>query len=320
MAAKIFMDMPGGVKMPAIGIGTWQVSDEVELVTALNFALEIGYRHIDTAFVYQNEAIVGRVLKEWFSSGKLKREDVFVTTKLPAQGVHKDRVEVFLKKSLENLQLDYVDLYLIHFPLALKHVEGGPPGPPEVDETDHLAVWKKLEEQVDTGRTKTIGVSNFNKIQIDRILKNSRIKPSCLQVELHIFLQQRELVQFCHQNGIVVVAYCPLGSPAFNKFLTKIGKDTARHPARPSRREDCQQTQKTTAQVALRHLLQRSIVAIPKSVTPNRIKENIDVFDFTLDAEDMKALDALDRGENGRICDFVHVAKFKDHPEWPFPK
>ncbi|KAG5885176.1 hypothetical protein JTB14_000939 [Gonioctena quinquepunctata] len=108
--------LPGGLKMPSIGLGTWQAVDESELDHALNVALECGYRHIDTALLYENEAGIGRVLREWFSAGKLKREDVFVTTKLPMSGIHEDRVEMYMKMSLENLGLDYVDLYLIHFP------------------------------------------------------------------------------------------------------------------------------------------------------------------------------------------------------------
>ncbi|KAJ8986024.1 hypothetical protein NQ317_013908 [Molorchus minor] len=126
MATQGFVDMLGDIKMPSVGLGTWQVTDEKELELALNTALEAGYRHIDTAFIYQNEAIVGRVLNKWFSSGKLKREDVFVTTKLPMSGVHEDRVENYMKKSLDNLQLDYVDLYLIHFPICFKMTGGDP--------------------------------------------------------------------------------------------------------------------------------------------------------------------------------------------------
>ncbi|KAJ8986019.1 hypothetical protein NQ317_013903 [Molorchus minor] len=325
MAAKILMDMPGGKKMPAIGLGTWQVSDESELVNALNTALETGYRHIDTAFVYQNEAIIGKVLQEWFSSGRLKREDVYVTTKLPAQGVHKDRVESFLSRSLASLQLDYVDLYLVHFPICVQYKEGVqvPISELEADDFDHLSVWKKMEEQVAAGRTKAIGISNFNKRQIDRVLKNSTIKPSCLQVELHVYLQQRELVDFCHQNGIVVVAYSPLGSPAYNKFLAKIGSEAKELPDILNDRVVtgiANKHKKTKAQVMLRYLLERNIVAIPKSVTPKRIKENIDVFDFALDSDDMKALNALDRGEEARVCDFKQLVRLVVHPEWPFPK
>ncbi|KAJ3615732.1 hypothetical protein MTP99_006720 [Tenebrio molitor] len=149
MAAKIFLNLPGGLKMPALGFGTFDSNDETEVTVSLNAALEAGYRHIDTAYVYQNEKIIGNVLKQWFASGKLKREDIFITTKLPPQGVHPDRVEIFMKKSLENLQLDYVDLYLIHLPIGFKYDESA--GRIKVNEkgdvqfegkTDHAAVWR----------------------------------------------------------------------------------------------------------------------------------------------------------------------------------
>ncbi|KAJ8964550.1 hypothetical protein NQ314_004849 [Rhamnusium bicolor] len=285
MAAKIFMDMPGGLRMPAIGLGTWQATDDSELETALNAALEIGYRHIDTAFVYQNET-------------------------LPMNGIHEDRVEMFMKKSLENLQLDYVDLYLIHFAVGVKYFEGQVrPSLDDVqtEKSDHIAIWKKMEEQVDAGRTKTIGISNFNAKQIEKIIKNSRIKPACLQVELHVYLQQRELVKFCHQNGIVVVGYSPLGSPGYNNFIANFGQKPRQLPDMLHDaviKKIAEKHKKSNAQIMLRYLLQNSIVPIPKSVTPARLKENIDIFDFSLDSEDMKSLDDLEVGEEARVCDF----------------
>ncbi|KAJ8936798.1 hypothetical protein NQ318_021940 [Aromia moschata] len=322
--AKIFLDMPGGLKMPAVGLGTWEATVEAEFETALKNALEVGYRHIDTAFAYHNEGVVGRVLNQWISSGKLKREDIFVTTKLPMHAVHQDKVEEFMKKSLENLQLSYVDLYLIHFPIAIKPSEG-PPSFENLkgEDTDHLAIWKKMEEQVDAGRTKTIGLSNFNARQIERISKSARIKPACLQVELHVYLQQRDLVQYCQKNNIVVVAYSPLGSPGYNKFAEKIGVPTKDLPDMlhdPVIKRLADKHKKTNAQVMLRYLLQRNIAAIPKSATPARLKENIDVFDFVLDAADMTSLDNLEAGEDARVYDFKIMKELIGHPEWPFPK
>ncbi|RZC36014.1 aldose reductase, partial [Asbolus verrucosus] len=314
MAAKIFLDLPGGLKMPALGLGTWQARDPAELESALNTALEFGYRHIDTAYAYENEKTIGKVLKKWFASGKLKREDIFITTKLPMYGVHPDRVEFFMKKSLDNLELDYVDLYLIHFPVGFKYDENT--GRVKINDkqewetepkTDHIAIWKKMEEQVNAGRTKTIGLSNFNISQIERVLKSARIKPANLQVELHVYLQQRSLVDFCHKNGISVVAYSPLGSPGYNKFLKSFGKEEKKLPdilGDPIIMKMAQKYSKTPAQIALRFLLQRGIAAIPKSVTPKRVQENIGVFDFNIEDNDFKELSSLEIGERARVCDF----------------
>ncbi|KAG5885177.1 hypothetical protein JTB14_000940 [Gonioctena quinquepunctata] len=322
--AKLFHTLSGDLKMPSIGLGTWQATDEPQLERALEIALECGYRHIDTAFVYRNEAVIGRVLKKWFECGKLKREDIFITTKLPSQGVHKDRVELFLKKSLDALQLEYVDLYLIHMPIASKYSEGKNDAPSiSFDETDHIAVWKKMEEQVKLGRTKTIGLSNFNIRQIEKIAKSAEIPPACLQVELHVYLQQRELVDYCQKNNIVVVAYSPLGTPGFNTFLTNIGKQVIKLPDVLNNEEIkkiAAKHNKTTAQVALRFLLERDIVVIPKSVTPARLKENLGITNFTLDNNDMESLYGLEVGEDARILNFKQTPGYREHPEFPFGK
>jgi alcohol dehydrogenase (NADP+) len=328
MAVNVFLNLPGGLKMPSLGLGTWESKDEAEITTALNVALEAGYRHIDTAYAYENEKIIGNVLKQWFASGKVKREELFITTKLPMHGVHPDRVEHFMKKSLENLQLDYVDLYLIHIPFGLKFDEST--GGPKVNEkgqlqfegkTDQAALWKKMEEQVDAGRTKTIGVSNYTISQIETVLKSARIKPANLQVELHVFLQQNALVDFCHKNGITVVAYSPLASPGFNKFLKKMGKQAKELPdilSDPVVSKIAKKHSKTPAQIALRFLIQRGVAAIPKSVTPKRVQENINVFDFTLDDNDLKELRNLDVGERARICDWKVVDGIEKHQDYPF--
>jgi diketogulonate reductase-like aldo/keto reductase len=322
MAPQTF-DVLGGYKIPAIGYGTYTITDEKELEDALEVALETGYRHIDTATLYKNEHIIGRVLKKWFDSGKLKREDIFVTTKLPGS-VAPERVEIYIKKSLEQLQLDYVDLYLIHFPMCIKPPEPGKPFSFEFGHTDLVATWKKLEEQVDLGRTKTIGVSNFNKEQVGRIISNSRIKPASNQVELHVYLQQPELVQYCQDNGIVVVSYFSLANPGINQYLEKQGI-----PTRPNQghvlkdatiKQIADKHNKSAAQVLLKFLLQKNIAVIPKSVTESRIKENFDLFSFTLDNDDIKAINGLDRGEKGRLSDMALSPAVFDHPEYPFPK
>ncbi|KAJ3643659.1 hypothetical protein Zmor_026358 [Zophobas morio] len=327
MASKISLTLPSGQKMPALGIGTLETNSEEEVEAAINVALELGYRHIDTAFVYQNEKPIGKVINQWISSGKLKREDLFITTKLPLVGVHPDRVEMFMKKSLENLQLDYVDLYLIHFPVGFKYQEDGPHmfvienGAPVTEpKTDHAAIWKKMEEQVDAGRAKSIGLSNYTVSQIATVLKSARIKPANLQVEVHVYLQQRKLLEFCKKNGITVVAHTPLANPNFNKFLEKMGSKPKKLPDilnDPVVGKIAQKHKKTAAQVALRFLLEIGVAAIPKSVTPKRIEENISIFDFKLDCKDMKALNKLEVGEPARIADFKAIRGIENHPDYP---
>ncbi|KAJ3643650.1 hypothetical protein Zmor_026349 [Zophobas morio] len=330
MAAKISLTLPSGQKMPALGLGTWEARNDEEIETSLNTALQLGYRHIDTAFVYENEAAIGRVLKQWISSGKLKREDLFITTKLPMVGVHPDRVEMFIKKSLESLQLDYVDLYLIHFPVGAKFKEGtvrpylNDNGEIALEpKTDHAALWKKMEEQVDAGRTKNIGLSNYNISQITTVLKSARIKPANLQVELHVYLQQRQLVDFCKKNGITVVAYCPIANPGYNKFLVRLGQQPKQLPnllGDPEVARIAQKHSKSPAQIALRFLVQIGAAPIPKSVTPKRIEENISIFDFNLDEGDMKILLGLDKGEAGRLAGFEVFKGLDKHPDFPFSK
>ncbi|KAF5292916.1 hypothetical protein FQA39_LY13796 [Lamprigera yunnana] len=312
MAVNVFVDLPGGVKMPALGFGTWQSTDE-ELERAVECALEAGYRHIDTAYVYENEKAIGKVIKKWLDEGKLKREDLFLVTKLPPGGNRAEGVAKFFKKSLENLQVDYVDLYLVHVPMGFKDIEGNlhpMTGDGEIDfdfTTDHVAIWKEMEKLVDTKVAKAIGVSNFNAKQLQRVLDNARIPPSNLQIELHAYFQQKEMVNFCKKNNISITCYSPLGAPGLGKFMAQFGH----HIELPDLLGNSVVTQiaekyaKTPAQVLLRHCLQKGLVAIPKSVTPLRIQSNIDIFDFKLDECEMEQLNGLDQGPSARLVDFT---------------
>ncbi|XP_030759409.1 1,5-anhydro-D-fructose reductase-like [Sitophilus oryzae] len=315
----------GSLPMPILGYGTWQATDQ-ELEAAVESALQAGYRHIDTAHVYENEKVIGTVLKRWINSGKLKRDELFLVTKLPPGGMRPEGVKKYIKRSLDLLQVDYVDLYLVHTPFAFNDVEGElhpfkPDGSIDLDvNTDHIAIWKAMEEQVDKGLTKAIGVSNFNLSQIQRILNNSRIKPCSLQVELHAYNQQKELVDFCKKNSMVVTAYSPLGNPGLSNFLTKFGK-TVELPnimKNPTVNELAKKYGKTPAQILLKHTVQRGVCVIPKSTNPERLRQNIDIFGFELDKADMEAMDGLDQGV--RLLDFTLFKGIKDHPEYPFPE
>lgn len=317
-----------GMKMPVIGLGTWQ-SPEQEVEQAIDAALEAGYRHIDTAFMYTNEAAIGRALKKWFDSGKIKREELFIVTKLPLIGNNAKYVEEFIKKSLEALQLSYLDLYLIHNPVGLVYGKELYPvdenGKVKLDmSTDHVAIWKAMEAQVDAGRAKAIGVSNFNVKQIERILKSARIPPANNQVEMHIYMQQKELREFSKKSGVTICAYSPLGSPNFKNYTAARGLATDQIKdlsplADPVVVKIADAHRKTAAQVLLRYLIQLGVAVIPKSITPDRIKANYQIFDFELTDSEMAKLNALDKGEEGRILAGGVLTAYKEHPEYPFP-
>ena len=204
-------------KIPLVGLGTWK-SKPGEVYDAVKFAiLEGGYRHIDCAYAYQNEEEVGRALHEVISSGAVKREDLFITSKVWNTFHSTHLVKPILEKTLSLLKLDYLDLYLIHWPFGYK--EGGELFPQDengktvTSDVDYLDTWKGMEECVAAGLTKTIGVSNFNSEQIKRLLSVASVRPVCNQVECHPYLIQKELIKFCWNNKITVVGYSPLGSP-----------------------------------------------------------------------------------------------------------
>ncbi|KAK3920297.1 Aldo-keto reductase family 1 member B15 [Frankliniella fusca] len=330
MACPAFATLPNGAQMPLLGYGTWQANFCVqagaeELEAAVDAALRCGYRHIDTAAFYLNEPSIGKVIQEkWIDTGKVRREDLFLVTKLPPTRLRAPAVRPTLQRSLRDLRTDYVDLYLVHAPFGILErgdelLPVGEDGNVLLDmETDHVAVWKAMEEEVDAGRAKAIGISNFNQRQIQRILDNCRIRPANLQVELHVYLQQRPLVEFCQQNGITVTAYSPLGSPGSEKIYNSVGIEVTFPDliSNPVVKEIASALNKTTAQVLLRHIVQRGIAAIPKSTNERRIAQNIQVFDFELSAEDMVKLDALDRGDEGRLIDMKFVVGVENHPEY----
>nr|CAD7204033.1 unnamed protein product [Timema douglasi] len=313
-----------------------------EIETSLDAALEAGYRHIDTAYIYRNEDSIGRVLKRWFDSGKLKRKDLFIVTKLPDRGNRAESVEKYIKISLTALQLDYVDLYLIHTPVGKKDTDPSKGAPGHFSEldmtTDHISLWKAMEAQVDAGRAKAIGLSNFNARQIKRVWSAARIKPANLQVELHVYFQQRELTAFCKALDITVCAYAPIGNPSFPDLAKKISGKADLSFYKPL--EDpvvgkiAKKHNKTPAQVLLRWIIQRGIVVIPKSKTPSRIKENFEVRteqlllkypemstrfvqDFNLTDEDVDELNDLDKGSKGRMFR-ADIIPWGSHPEAPF--
>lgn len=317
-----------GQLMPIIGLGTWQATAE-EIENAVITALKLGYRHIDTAFNYNNEDAIGNVLRRWFDSGNGKREDLFVTTKLPHIGNRPKDVSRFLQMSLNRLKLSYVDLYLVHMPFGFICDEEtltpkiNSAGFFELDNsTDHIATWKVLEEQVKLGLAKNIGLSNFNSRQIQNVYDNSIIKPSVLQVELHAYLQQKDLRRFCDKLNIAITAYSPLGSPgAKNHFQNKYDYSIEDFPdilGLPTVSQLSEKYGKTKGQILLKHLISQNVIIIPKSANVDRIKNNLTLFDFEISEEDLELLNNLEQGEQGRIFNFLFFKGVDKHPQYPF--
>ncbi|CAI6348129.1 unnamed protein product [Macrosiphum euphorbiae] len=306
-----FYKLQSGGRMPALGYGTF-LATGIELEQSLNIALETGYRFFDTAIGYNNEPVIGKVLNEWISAGKVTREELFIITKLPCFGNRPEEVDTYIKQSLKDLQLDYVDMYLIHLPIGLFKNGKTLYSDMELDNsTDHLNIWKKMEDQVVNGRAKSIGLSNFNIKQIQRILDNCKIRPEGLQNENHLYMQSPEVVRFCKLNDIILISYSTLGMKSFRELagLSWKNKQLPEMLENDVLVKVAKKHGKTTAQVLLRFLNQKKIAVIPKSVTPDRIVENFQIFDFKLDTEDLDALRSEDNGEDGRIVYFSMIKK-----------
>ncbi|RCN49554.1 oxidoreductase, aldo/keto reductase family protein [Ancylostoma caninum] len=306
--------LSSGYEMPMVGLGTWQ-SKPGEVGKAVEVALNAGYTHIDCAWIYGNQVEIGETLKRLFSTSH-KRESIFITSKVwntfhSAPACKKHVVDI-----LNQLQLDYIDLMLIHWPSGYE--EGGEPFPrrPDCDkmkysDVDYLTTWKVLEEFVKDGKIRSIGVSNFNHKQIERIIANSTIKPAVLQVELHPYFQQKKLRAFCKENDIAVTAYSSLGNPG-SAYFRKDGDPNVLTD--PVVKKIAEAHGKTPAQVALRWATQLDVIVIPKSISEARIKENAALFDFKLTDAEMKEMEGLERG--WRIVDLT--ARDSDHPHFPF--
>lgn len=247
-----------GVKIPMIGFGVWQVDNETEAPEAVAEALKVGYRHIDTAAVYKNEEGVAKGIQE---SG-IARGDVFLTSKIWNEDIRQRRTKEAFDESLARLKTDYLDLCLLHWP-----VDG------------FVEAWKDLIDLYEAGKIKVIGVSNFKEHHLESLKEAGLMTPFINQVELHPQLPQPDLVEYCQDEGIQIEAWSPLMQ---GKFLDI-----------PTFAEIAEKHGKTPAQVVLRWHLDTGNVALPKSVTPHRIKENFDVFDFALDADDLAKIDAV---------------------------
>lgn len=313
MASKVpRVKLSNGQSIPILGLGTWG-SPPGEVAQAVKDAIDIGYRHIDGAHVYQNEHEVGEGVNAKIKEGVIKREDVFVTSKLWNTFHRPELVEGACRATLKNLGLAYLDLYLIHWPMGYKEGDALFPtdenGKTAYSDVDFVDTWKGMEKLVGLGLAKSIGISNFNSKQVERVLQVAKIKPVVNQVECHPYLAQTKLSPFCAQRGLVITAYSPLGSP--NRPWAK--------PDDPQLMEDpkivsiAKKYKKTPAQILIRYQIQRGHVVIPKSVTKSRIQSNFEVFDFELTEDDLKLITSFDC--NGRL---VPITSAAGHPHHPF--
>ncbi len=258
--------LSNGVEIPQIGLGLWKNVLPNVVNKSVKSALDAGYTHFDSAQIYLNEGFLGKALAK---SGT-KREEVFITTKVWNGNQPDGKLQKSILKSLKKLDTDYIDLLLLHFPVTKTRARA----------------WELLEEAYEKKQARAIGVSNYTVRHLEELLKTCKVKPMVNQVELHVFLQQPELLAYCKENGIVVEAYSPIahGNGLDDPALVEIAKKHS----------------KSTAQIMIRWCIEVGAVPLPKSTHEERIKQNIDVFDFKLDSSDMKKLKGLDK--NLRTC------------------
>lgn len=268
MMQKVVLN--NGVEMPLLGFGVFQVNDPKECETSVIEAIETGYRLIDTAASYMNEYSVGNAIKR----SKVAREELFITTKLWVQDTGYEKTKKAFEKSLNKLQLDYLDLYLIHQPYSDVH-----------------GSWRAMEELYKQGRVRAIGVSNFHSDRVMDIIAFNEIAPAVNQIETHPFNQQIETQKFLTDNKVQIESWGPFAEGRNNLFQNELLLSIAI------------KNKKSIAQVVLRWLMQRGVVAIPKSVKKERIQENFNIFDFDLSAEDMELITTLD----------MKISSFFDH-------
>nr|XP_004662462.2 prostaglandin-E(2) 9-reductase-like isoform X1 [Jaculus jaculus] len=304
--------------IPALGFGT-AVPMKVpksQVIEATKIAIDAGFRHIDCAYSYQIEEEVGLAIRSKIADGTVKREDIFYTSKLWPTFSRPELVRPSLEKSLKKLQFDYVDLYIIHFPMPLQPSDKSVPvdenGQVLFDTVDLRDTWEAMEKCKDAGLAKSIGVSNFNHRQLEMILNKPglKYKPVCNQVECHPYLNQNKLLDFCKSKDIVLVAYCALGTSRDPRWV---------HPSAPVLLEDpvlgamAKKYKRSPALIALRYQLQRGVVVLAKSFNEKRIKENLQAFEFQLTSEDIRVLDGLNRNFRYNTAKF-----FGEHPNYPF--
>ena len=282
---KIFK-LNNGKEIPAIGLGTWQTPDGETAVKAVSHAIKCGYRHVDAAAVYGNEQSVGEGIRKGLQEAGLKREELFVTSKVWNTERGYDRTMRAFEKTVGDLGLDYLDLYLIHWPAIAKQFADW--------QKMNAETWRAMEELYKAGRIRSIGVSNFYAHHLEALMRDAEVMPMVNQIEFHPGFMQKEVVDFCRQHDILVEAWSPLGTGKMisNETLLSVADKYGR----------------SVAQLCVRWVLQNGVLPLPKSITPSRIEENLDVDGFTISDADMATINAMEycggSGLNADVVDF----------------